>query len=184
MDSMRRDHSAVVQVSSELAAEQIRVRGILTSLEMDGWTRKLSLPARKQLHGEGHFPAYSHELDWTAREVAGHLRDSAKIFTGRIQAIQTGTAPVLADFVTNDPSRLDEYRTRPVTDLLTQLNSAQTQLQAAMASVTTEQLDLVGHHEVDGKLSLSDVLDFLPQHQRDHANQLEALAAEGAASRC
>ena len=105
----------VGDIARRLGAEQARVRAALATLDgMDDgrWLRGLDGRARERLLVQGHFPEYGSELEWNAREVVGHLRDSARIFTARIRALQTTSEPVLADFVTDDPARLADYRTR------------------------------------------------------------------------
>lgn len=126
----------------------------------------------------GHFPDYEPELDWTPRQVAGHLRDSAQIFAARIRAIQTQDRPFLIDFVTTDPARLHNYAATPIQLLLDELDDAQAQLCQCLLRVSDEDLPLLAVHEVDGEVSLAAMVAFLPPHQRDHATQLETLAAD------
>ena len=45
----------------------------------------------------------------------------------------------------------------------------------SVAGLRPEELGRTGVHETDGPVTVADVLAFLPGHQRDHADQLEAL---------
>jgi hypothetical protein len=164
----------VATAAAELAAAQRRVDGLLTA---GAWDALLSSDARDRLVRLGHFPQYAVELDWTPRQVAGHLRDSARIFAERIGRIRAEDEPALPDFVTDAPERLAGYATTPVEQLVAQLRVAQAALLGAVASVPATELDRAGVHEVDGRVTLADLLRFLPGHQRDHAEQLTALMA-------
>jgi hypothetical protein len=167
---------AVASAVAALADEQWRVAALVdAALARDAWDARLRPEQRRRLVRLGHFPAYSAELDWTPLEVAGHLRDSARIFGDRIRRIRTEPEPALADFVTDAPDRLSDYRTTAPVDLVDQLRSAQAELLRAVAAVRTADLDRAGMHEVDGRVTVADLLAFLPGHQRDHADQLAAL---------
>ncbi len=156
-----------------LALQQHRVADLVA--RAGGRPLRLSPAARRRLVGLGHFPAYAAELDWTPHEVAGHLRDSARVFTDRIGQIAREDRPALPDFVPDEPARVAGYRTVPPAVLLAELAAAQAGLLAAVRAVDPGRLGAVGVHEVDGPVSLAGLLDFLPGHQRDHAEQLAAL---------
>ncbi len=159
--------------ATALALQQHRVADLVT--RAGGRPLRLSPAARRRLVGLGHFPAYAAELDWTPHEVAGHLRDSARVFTDRIERIGREDRPALPDFVPDEPGRVAGYRAVPTAVLLGELAAAQAGLLAAVEAVDPGRLGAVGVHEVDGEVSLADLLAFLPGHQRDHAEQLAAL---------
>lgn len=165
-------------VAASLADEQWRVATLLSATAARGaWTNRLRDEARWHLVRRGHFPANAAELDWTPREVAGHLRDSARVFTERIARLRSEADPRLPDFVPDAPERVAAYRAVPVEELLDDLRTAQAGLLAAVAAVPADELGRGGVHEVDGPVTLGGLLDFLPGHQRDHAEQLAALLA-------
>jgi hypothetical protein len=167
---------AVASAAAALADEQRRVAGLVDDARVaDRWDVRLPFERRRRLVRLGHFPAYSTELDWTPREVAGHLRDSARIFTDRLRRIRSETTPALPDFVTDAPERLADYRTTDPEHLVEQLRSALAELLRAMAEVRSADLERTGVHEVDGPVTVAGLLAFLPGHQRDHADQLRAL---------
>lgn len=170
--------TTITETARALAAEQERVAAIVSALTAAGWRAELSPAARERLLVTGHFPAYATELDWTPREVVGHLRDSARIFAERIGRLRTEDRPRFPDFVTDDPGRLADYRTTSPGELRQQLRTAQAGLLAAVEAVPPGELSRVGEHEVEGELTLGQVLAFLPGHQRDHREQLAALTAE------
>lgn len=171
------DQQELQAARNALADEQARVA--LVAAGLPAADRDVHLPAAAvaELLALGHFAQYETELDWTPHQVVGHLRDSARIFAGRVRALQTGDEPLLADFVTDDPARLRDYAARTPAELLAELDVAQQQ--QTLAGVTLKQLRCRGRHEVDGDLTLADGAAFLPEHQRDHAEQPAQLAAAG-----
>ncbi len=166
----------VASATTALARAQWRVGGSLAvAAARDCWTAVLRPDDRRRLVRSGRFPQSSAELDWTPLEVAGHLRDSARIFTERLRRLRTESHPLLPDFVTDGPDRLADYRATAPGTLVDQLRTAQADLLVAVAAVGEPDLARTGIHETDGPLTVADVLTFLPGHQRDHARQLRAL---------
>jgi hypothetical protein len=162
--------------ADSLARQQARVDLFLArAVTGDGWGARLPAEGRERLARLGHFPEYAPELGWTPREVAGHLRDSALVFTERIFRLRTEPEPLLADFVPDEPERVAGYRDVPPVQLLEQLRRAQAALFDSVSGLTPADLDRAGVHEVDGPVTLGDLVAFLPGHQRDHADQLAAL---------
>jgi hypothetical protein len=168
--------AVVAGAVAELADEQWRVARLVDAARTrNTWDTRLGASARWRLVRLGHFPQYAAELDWTPREVTGHLRDSARIFTERLDRIRAESEPALPDFVTDAPERLADYRSVPLDRLVEELRAAQAGLLQAVAGVPTSDLDRGGMHEVDGRVTVADILAFLPAHQRDHAQQMAAL---------
>jgi hypothetical protein len=167
---------AVAASASTLADEQWRVATLVQTVATRGrWDATLGTDARWSLVRRGHFPQYASELDWTPREVVGHLRDSARIFTERLRRLTTEDSPRLPDFVPDSPDRLADYRATPADRLADELRTAQAALLATVAGLGPDDLHRDGVHEVDGRVSVADLIVFLPDHQRDHAAQLTAL---------
>lgn len=162
--------------AAELLGQQRRVAVALVDLRAEGWTRRLDRRARRSLVRTGHFPEYSGELDWTAVEVAGHLRDSARVFTDRLRRLLAGDPAPLADFDPLEPARVAGYAALSRGSLLSGLHDAQLTLHATVAAVTPSDLGRSGRRDTGEPVTVADLLGFLPAHQADHAAQLEALA--------
>jgi hypothetical protein len=168
--------AAVAGAAAALADEQWRVTTLVRAAAVrDRWDAVLDGGARWRLARSGHFGEYGAELDWTPREVVGHLRDSARIFTDRLRRICTEDVPLLEDFVTDEPDRLAGYRRTPLDVLVDDLRAVQAALLTTVAGLAPRDLERTGRHETDGPVSVADLLRFLPAHQRDHADQLTAL---------
>jgi hypothetical protein len=169
---------AVARSAAALVADQRRVNTLVAvAAGGDGWHATLRPADQRRLVRMGHFPTYSAELGWTAGDVAGHLRDSARIFTHRLRRMCNEKEPPLADFVTDDRLRLADYRSTPPARLAEQLLGSQAELLQTVVGIGSEELDRAGVHAVDGRITVADILVFLPGHQRDHAEQLAAMLA-------
>ena len=167
---------SVAAATTALAEEQWRVAMLVQAVHTRGrWTAELGTDARWGLVRRGHFPQHASELDWTPREVVGHLRDSARVFTDRLRRMTTDDTPRLADFVPDAADRVADYRSTPVEVLADGLRTAQAGLLATVAGLARDDLDRVGVHEIEGRVTVGDLVAFLPAHQRDHAEQLAAL---------
>ena len=59
--------------------------------------------------------------------------------------------------------------------LTDELRTAQAALLTTIAGLGLDDLARAGVHEVDGRVTVADLIAFLPAHQRDHAEQLAAL---------
>lgn len=168
--------AAVASTAAALAEEQWRVATLVRATGLRGrWDAVLPDDARWRLVRTGHFPRYAGELDWTPREVVGHLRDSARVFTDRLRRLCTEDDPLVPDFVPDEAARSAAYRATPVEELADGLRTAQAELLATVAGLGPADLGRTGRHATDGPVTVADLLRFLPAHQRDHAEQLTAL---------
>jgi DinB superfamily len=168
--------SPVAAATSALAEEQWRVATLVSAVSTRSrWDATLGTDARWRLTRRGHFPRYADELDWTPREVVGHLRDSARVFTERLRRMTSENDPRLPDFVPADADRVAAYRATPAEVLADELRTAQARLLATIAGLGRDDLGRTGVHEVDGPVTVAELIAFLPAHQRDHAEQLAAL---------
>jgi DinB family protein len=174
-----RGMSAPPTAAAQLRAEQQRVAEILAGLSADGWAGRLDDAQRAELAARGHFPEYGGELDWSAQQVAGHLRDSARIFTSRLDRLLAGDAAPLPPFDPLDADRVAGYTATPLTVLLADLADAQDRLHAVVAGLTAADLRRAGQRASGDTVTVGELVAFLPQHQGDHAAQLEALAGDG-----
>lgn len=172
---MAADQAAHAGPAAGLPAQQERVRQALEAIGETGWLRPPGDSVRARLAGLGHFPEFAGELAWPPCDVAGHLRDSALIFSARIQAVCMIDRPYLVDFSTCDPARVARYRSLTRDRMLRELAAAQQRLAAAVAGVTQADMARAACHEFDGDVTLAGILAFLPGHQADHAEQLELL---------
>ncbi len=158
-----------------LRREQRRVASLLVGL-LPGEDVRLDDRARAALVAAGHFPQFTGELDWAAQEVAGHLRDSARVFTSRLRRLLAGDAGPSEDFDPLTPDRVAEYLVTPPDLLLDELDAAQAELLRTVAEVTAEDLPITGRRADGRPVTVADLLEFVVGHHADHAAHLAALS--------
>lgn len=159
----------------ELSTQQARVAELAQALRGQRWRRRPSPETAATLAGKGHFLAFAPETDWSASEVVGHLTDSARVFTNRIILVREQDNPWLEDFVPEEPSLVASYASRDEAAAISALDGAQRRLLATLSTIKHGDLERPATHEVDGLITLNDIVQFLPSHQQDHADQLECL---------
>lgn len=164
-----------------LRREQRRVTALLAGLPLPGWDARLDDRARAALVATGHFPQYAGELAWGPQEVAGHLRDSARVFTSRLCRLLLGDPGPFEDFDPLAPDRVAAYLATPPALLLAGLDDAQAELLRTVAAVTGRDLPAAARRADGRPVTVADLLRFLPGHQADHAAQLAALSAVASA---
>ncbi|WP_338673797.1 DinB family protein [Streptomyces sp. SCSIO 30461] len=171
----------VTRTVHDLSGHMNRVRAALEVLEAAGRGDAVLCGAdRRRLSGAGHFPAYGRELDWTAREVAGHLTDSAKVFAQRVhQFLADGGPPCLIPFDPLDEERVAAYGAVCLAEALDRLSAAQSGLRTTILDIPASELHREGQRAIGGIITLADLIRFLPGHQHDHAVQVEFMADGG-----
>lgn len=172
------DQAFLDETRRRLAREQDRVAGRVGMLTGRGWDVLPSEHALERLVTHGHFPRYAAELDFGPREIAGHLRDSARTSARRIARLRDGERPTFEELATTDPGVLADYRNADPADLVDQLDEAHQDLRSVLDTVRPAELDNIAVHETEGEITLREILEFLPGHAADHADQLEAVTAE------
>lgn len=161
-----------------LATAQDRVAARLGRLTGEGWDVPANEVALEGLLTRGHFLDHTGELELTPRQIAGHLRDAARIFTDQIARLRTETDAEFEDFDTTAEERVASYAEIEPDDLTAELDVAHRELRGALGSIDPEELDNSATHETQGEVTLTEVVDFLPVHWEEHADQLEAVTAE------
>jgi uncharacterized protein YciI len=167
--------TAGARAAEALRVQQQRVARVLGALPDGGWDVRLDDAARARLVGTGHFPEYAAELDWCPQQVAGHLRDSARVFTSRLQRMLAGELRPLGAFDPVDVDRAAGYLATPRALLLADLFDAQERLRVTVNGLADGDLIRSAVRADGSALTVATVLDFLPGHQADHADQLEML---------
>ncbi|MGH3440932.1 MAG: hypothetical protein ACRDUY_02590 [Nitriliruptorales bacterium] len=189
-----------------LAAAQDRVAARLGRLTGKGWDVPANEVALERLLTTGHFLDRSGELEWTPREIAGHLRDTARVSTGqKIARLRNEADAHFEEFDTTGEERVASYAEIEPDDLTAELDAAQRELRGAVGSIDPEELDTATHETQDEVTlrsiveslpahweeivtmpwmtwTLRSIVEFLPAHWEEHADQLEAVTAEAIVS--
>lgn len=168
----------VEDVLKRLAVQQDLVASRIGMLTEPGWDAEPTEEALEQLVGTGHFTANSHQLDWTPREIVGHLRDSNWAFVEVIELLRSDDRPKLEDVEHPDAGTLEDYRDEDPDRLVEQHDQSQNDLRSIMKDLREDELDNVAIDTDGAEITLLEFLGSLPGHVEAHANHLSAITAE------
>jgi hypothetical protein len=127
---------------------------------------------------------------WQARDYVAHLASIDPLLTGLIRSFQTsgevGRGPDGRPFSIDDwnEGQILERRTRPIEDLIADMEKHRIDLNAALADLTDEQLDRTFHFGGDKSrsprdLKIAEFLNGLVYHDRWHMEDARrAIAGE------
>lgn len=105
---------------------------------------------------------------WSVFENIVHLFTYQQLFHRRVQLINEGSSPVIAQYVAdNDPQHI-KHLERSLPEVLTELNSDRKLLFDQLRSMPAQQLSCTGLHPVYGKLTLVQWSEFFLLHEAHH----------------
>ena len=113
--------------------------------------------------------------EWSAAQILAHLRASDDILVHRLHAILTRDNPVLPAY---DERRWAEIAGYPQADFelsLKVFTLRRAELVTMLRTITIEDWQRLGHHELKGDISLFEVTTSLLEHEEEHCVQLESL---------
>ncbi len=168
----------IQEVLKQLGVQQDLVASRVGMLTDAGWDAAPTEEALEQLVGTGHFTANPPQLDWTPREIVGHLRDSNRAYRDAIVQLRSDDEPELPALEDVEEERLQEYRETDTDDLAAQLDQSQNDLRSTIKDIRVEELDNVAIDTDGAKITLQELLRSLPDHVEGHARHVSALTAE------
>lgn len=168
----------VEDVLKRLGVQQDLVASRIGMLTGPGWDAEPTEEAIEQLVGTGHFTANSHQLDWTPREIVGHLRDAHWTYVEAIELLRSDDRPKLEDVEHPDEGTLGSYRDADPETLIEQHDQSQNDLRSIMKDLREDELGNVAIDTDGVEITLMDFLESLPGHVEAHANHLSAVTAE------
>ncbi len=112
---------------------------------------------------------------WDRRDIAGHLAAAERdCYEPRIHAIAAGMHPEF-DYFTNDYTDFVDVELGPV---LLEWRATRARIIEFVKGLTDEQLQMTGHHERYGEVTIERYLEIALEHDREHLRGLERLAGE------
>lgn len=168
----------IQETLKKLAVQQDLVASRVGMLTEAGWDAEPTEEALEQLVGTGHFTSNARQLDWTPREIVGHLRDSNRAYAEAITQLRSDDEPELPILEDTDDEQQAAYRGTDVEHLESQLDQSQNDLRSVIKDIRVEELDNVAIDTDGGKVTLQELLEVLPEHVEVHARHLSAITAE------
>lgn len=114
--------------------------------------------------------------EWSAKEVACHLRDAARIYHERLARTLNEHRPLLPSYDEAALARDDAYQSADITAVLSALREWREQTAALLAGLPPVAWDRPAIHEEEGEMTLiqlaAHMIDHESMHLRDMARML------------
>jgi uncharacterized damage-inducible protein DinB len=115
--------------------------------------------------------------EWSAVAVLAHLRASDDILSPRLIAMLVRDEPALPAFDDRRWGDVMAYAEADFQELLATFTFKRAELVRVLRRLDASDWRRTGQHEVQGRVTLHDVLRHLVEHEEEHCGQLEAILA-------
>jgi hypothetical protein len=113
--------------------------------------------------------------EWSAKEIAHHLRDASRIYHERLQRTATAERPLLVAYDEAALAREQNYQELDTARILPELRHWRGQTVALMTNLPPEAWDRIAIHEEVGEMSLVQLAAHMIEHESDHLRGLRRL---------
>lgn len=113
--------------------------------------------------------------EWSAKEIAHHLRDAARIYHERLHLTATAERPLLVAYDEAALAREQNYQEMDTARILPELREWRGQTVALTTSLSPEAWDRIAVHEEIGEMSLVQLAAHMIEHESDHLRGLRRL---------
>lgn len=113
--------------------------------------------------------------EWNAAQIIGHLAASEYFFLQRLNMLIRETSPRLRPFGTEATERFESMASNDVETNLKAFNDLRGETVSALMSLALNLWSRTGTHDVQGEMSLEDVVESMIDHDSEHLEQLESL---------
>ena len=115
---------------------------------------------------------------WSARELAGHLCDAARLWGGRMRLAAFEDRPRLESYDQDAFVRLAAYRYIPATELARQFRTICDPTTAFLRGLQASDWERAAVHDERGPLTLRQIVVIESDHEREHVEQIERMARQ------
>ena len=115
---------------------------------------------------------------WSARELAGHLCDAARMWGARMRLAALEDRPHLEVYDQDAFVRLGAYRYIPAGELARQFRTISEPTVAFLRGLDAGAWERTATHDEYGALTLRQVVVIEVDHEREHVGQIEGMARQ------
>jgi hypothetical protein len=116
------------------------------------------------------------EGEWDAEHIVAHLTAGEESWLARINLLLSQREPFLPQFGEAAERRMDELLANSVEENLTHFGEVRGQIVSALMSMTLNDWDRAGTHELLGETSITDTVEAIADHDAEHLAQLKSYA--------
>jgi hypothetical protein len=114
----------------------------------------------------------SGDSEWSPRRVFAHLRAANAILEPRIYFVLVRDNPPLVGYDDTRWLEVARYDTLPVTESLESMRLHRNELIHMLRSISPEDWDRTGTHEVRGAMTVLEIAQQIIDHENDHMDQI------------
>lgn len=115
---------------------------------------------------------------WSARELAGHVCDAARMWGARMRLAALEERPRLEPYDQDAFVRLAAYRHIPAAELARQFRTISEPTVTFLRGLQATDWERVAVHDERGALTLYEIVLIEADHEREHVEQIERMARE------
>lgn len=112
---------------------------------------------------------------WSARDILAHLRAADDIITPRIYMVLARNNPTLSAYDERRWSEIAGYADQDFATSLSLFTLRRAEVVMMLQNLDDEAWERTGIHEVQGAVSLREIVEGLVEHEEGHCTQLEAI---------
>jgi hypothetical protein len=113
--------------------------------------------------------------EWSAKEIAHHLRDAARIYHERLLLTASTDRPLLVAYDEAALARESNYQELDTARILPELRRWRGETVALTTGLPPEAWDRIAIHEEIGEMSLVQLAAHMIEHESDHLRGLRRL---------
>lgn len=113
--------------------------------------------------------------EWSAKEIAGHLRDAVRIYHERVFLTATHERPTLPGYDEAALARDRNYQEADTAAILPELRSWRGETVYLLSGLPAEAWDRVAVHEETGEMTLVQLVAHMIEHEADHLRGIARL---------
>jgi len=115
---------------------------------------------------------------WSAKEVACHLRDAARIYHERLARTVSEERPLLAGYDEAALARESRYQESDSATILPALRDWRGRTVALLAPLPADAWQRIAVHAESGDMNLVQLAAHMVEHEREHLRDLQRLLGE------
>jgi hypothetical protein len=113
--------------------------------------------------------------EWNAAQIIGHLAASEFFYLQRLNMLIRETSPRLRPFGDAATERFESMKDNDAGTNLQAFNDLRGETVSALMSLALNLWSRRGTHDIQGDMSLEDVVESIIDHDSEHLDQLESL---------
>ncbi len=116
------------------------------------------------------------EGEWSAAQVLAHMASAENLWLERLNLLLREKEPRIRPGVSDKTRQIqDQLMDGTVADNLDAFNTARGEIVSLLMGLSLRDWERTGTHDVNGEISIADVVESIVDHDAEHIEQIKAL---------